>query len=392
MTPLLGTKNPSAPVGDKSGGDRRAARSLLSCALRRGMGRLWCGMGGMGRPERLSAYHRTSNRAFRVFTQHETRDPRHGYCLARGVSQREFRGFHETRNTRHESRPLCFSRNTSFSIMFPAAISHHFPGFPTISRHFPGTPPRASSAPADCRHPGHRLHGCIALPRNGPGLHVSPSGNEKSGRVTRHKSGLSTSTTANRRNTVKTAGRTACLVFWGHETRNTRHGFFQTRITAFPEAWPLRSFDTPWVRKGRATGNRRPDHRTAPAAQSLLACALWSGCGAAGAAVVVRVERHGAAWSGILPLNQCPRSFRLSRLASRRTPKEPMLRKRNVLYSADTRAVSVAGILPSEYNGRTAAMRGMCIWPACLTTRRGEVRERAARTRREPLGARRRTC
>ena len=30
-------------------------------------------------------------------------------------------------------------------------------------------------------------------------------------------------------------------------------------------------------------------------------------------------------------------------------------------------------------------------WPAFLTTRRGEVRERAVRTRREPLGARRRT-
>ena len=40
---------------------------------------------------------------------------------------------------------------------------------------------------------------------------------------------------------------------------------------------------------------------------------------------------------------------------------EPMLRKRNVLYCVDTRAVSVAGILPSEYNGRTATAKGMCI-------------------------------
>ena len=162
MTPLLGTKNPSAPVGDKSGGGRRAARSLLSCVL-------WRGMGGMARPEPLSAHHphqqqglsgfsrntrhetritafgyrspsvffsvggryrlkvmtpllgtknpsatvgdksggdRRAARAaaFQVFTKHETRDPRHGYCQARGVSQREFPGFHETRNTRHESR------------------------------------------------------------------------------------------------------------------------------------------------------------------------------------------------------------------------------------------------------------------------------------------------
>ena len=40
---------------------------------------------------------------------------------------------------------------------------------------------------------------------------------------------------------------------------------------------------------------------------------------------------------------------------------EPMLKKGNVLDCADTKAGSVAGLLPSEYNGRTAAMRGMCI-------------------------------
>ena len=59
MTPLLGTKTPSALV-DKSGGDRRAARSLPSCALWRGMGRLWRGMGGRRPPRRqhgLYAFH-----------------------------------------------------------------------------------------------------------------------------------------------------------------------------------------------------------------------------------------------------------------------------------------------------------------------------------------------
>ena len=87
MTPLLGTKTPSAPVGDKSGGDTRAARSLLSCALWHGMGRLWRGMGGMGRPEPLSAH--------------------------RPHRQQGLSGFHETRITRHEtrlfpeSRPFC---------------------------------------------------------------------------------------------------------------------------------------------------------------------------------------------------------------------------------------------------------------------------------------------
>ena len=99
MTPLLGTNNPSAPVGDKSGGERRAARSLLSCALWSGMGRLWRGMGGMGRPEPLSAH--------------------------RPHQQQGLSGFHETRDTRHETRLLPstrrkpariprFSRNTAF--------------------------------------------------------------------------------------------------------------------------------------------------------------------------------------------------------------------------------------------------------------------------------------
>ena len=66
MTPLLGTKTLSAPVGDKSGGDTRAARSLLSCAL-------WRGMGGYGAAW-AAAVPRTGNRAFRVFTKHETRN------------------------------------------------------------------------------------------------------------------------------------------------------------------------------------------------------------------------------------------------------------------------------------------------------------------------------
>ena len=35
---------------------------------------------------------------------YETRDPRHGSSRARGASRREFRGFHESRDTRHETR------------------------------------------------------------------------------------------------------------------------------------------------------------------------------------------------------------------------------------------------------------------------------------------------
>ena len=90
MTPLQGTRTSSAPAGAKSGGDRRAARSLLSCALWRGMGRLWRGMSGMGRPEPLSAH--------------------------RPHQQQGLSGFHESRNTSHETWPLCFSRNTSHGL------------------------------------------------------------------------------------------------------------------------------------------------------------------------------------------------------------------------------------------------------------------------------------
>ena len=75
MTPLSGTKNPSAPVGDKSGGDRKAARSLLSCALWRGMGRLWRGMGGMGRPEPLPAHRPHQQEGLSDF--HGSRDTNH---------------------------------------------------------------------------------------------------------------------------------------------------------------------------------------------------------------------------------------------------------------------------------------------------------------------------
>ena len=130
MTPLQGTRNPSAPFGAAPAGDGRSARSLLSCKLWRGMGRRWRGMGGMGRPELLSAHRPHQQQGLSGF--HETRDPSPGYCQVRGagcpLGRREFRGFHETRITRHESRPLCFSRDTShesrllrFSRCFPAS-------------------------------------------------------------------------------------------------------------------------------------------------------------------------------------------------------------------------------------------------------------------------------
>ena len=83
MTPLWGTKTPSVPVGARSDGDGRAARSQLSCAL-------WSGMGGYGAAWAATA-PRAGNTAFMLFTNHN----------------------------------------------FP---THHFPRFPTISHDFPAFP------------------------------------------------------------------------------------------------------------------------------------------------------------------------------------------------------------------------------------------------------------
>ena len=114
--PRSNARTPSAllaqPHDETPSAEAPGARSLLSCALWCGMGRLWRGMGGMGRPEPLSAHYPHRQQGLSGF--HETRDPRHGYCLARGagcpLGRREFRGFHETRITRHETRLFFESR------------------------------------------------------------------------------------------------------------------------------------------------------------------------------------------------------------------------------------------------------------------------------------------
>ncbi len=120
MTPLLGTKNPSAPVGDKSGGDRRAARSLLSCAA----------MARHGRPP--SPTPATRPVGFSPATNHETRFSPVPAAIPRTATPSPTNRF--SRITKHESRLLCFP-------------SHHFPRFPGISRHFPALPPHPYQIP-----------------------------------------------------------------------------------------------------------------------------------------------------------------------------------------------------------------------------------------------------
>ena len=125
MTPLSRTKTPSALVGAKSGGDRRAARSLLSCALWRGMGRLWRGMGGMGRPEPLSAHRPHRQQGLSGF--HETRDTNHGLCgrsVHRGCAR-------DARQDRKPPRGTAAPADKSLlaSLEFPT-ISRQYPLFP----------------------------------------------------------------------------------------------------------------------------------------------------------------------------------------------------------------------------------------------------------------------
>ena len=118
MTPLWGTKHSSALVGDKSGGDRKAARSLLSCALSR-CGAAWGGYGAAW----AATVPRAGNTAGWVFTSHESRL----------FSNRGFYAFHESQ--------LPYPR-------FPT-ISHHFPAFPGISR--PPHPPPPIKCPRAVR-------------------------------------------------------------------------------------------------------------------------------------------------------------------------------------------------------------------------------------------------
>ncbi len=142
MTPLWGTKHSSALVGDKSGGDRRAARSPLSCALSR-CGAAWGGYGAAW----AATVPRAGNTAGWVFTSHESRNmffpcppatprratpsPTNGFSR---ITRPETRLF-------FESRLLCFSRITA---SLPT-ISHHFPAFPGISR--PPHPPPPIKCP-----------------------------------------------------------------------------------------------------------------------------------------------------------------------------------------------------------------------------------------------------
>ena len=91
------------------------------------MGRLRRGMGGMGRPEPLSAHHPHQQQGLSGF--HETRDTAIAWRAARGAlwAGANSRGFHETRDTNHG----LFSNHGFLSASMPCSL------LPTIARHCP---------------------------------------------------------------------------------------------------------------------------------------------------------------------------------------------------------------------------------------------------------------
>ena len=224
MTPLLGTKTLSAPVGDKSGGDRRAARSLLSRALWRGMGRLWRGMGGRRPPHR--------QQACMIFTNHETRNTQHFSPALRRLQGEQPQacptGFHETRDTKHESR-LFFRRITNLcrvitgfclpNTVFFESLRFFCPTIPHNSSEFVGIR-RIPTEPLSARSP-RRQHGLLGFhqPRDTQHGFPLPSGD---------------SNESNRKPDQR--------VFTKHETRNTNHGFFSKHSFFSNHVFPTRDF------------------------------------------------------------------------------------------------------------------------------------------------------
>ena len=212
MTPLLGTKNRSAPVGDKLGGERRAARSLLPCALWRGMGRLWRGMGD---PSRCFSVHDCSP----LFTI-----VRH--CSAKNITsepvsplrphrQRGLYGFHETRDTNHGIYAFHESRDTKHG-MYRRSVRH---GSESVTSRKTSVRP-----PFPCVRTRGLARYRAAMARHGrppsPTPATRPVGFSP---ATNHETWFSPVTAAIPRTATPSPTN---RFFTNHETRNTNHGFY----------------------------------------------------------------------------------------------------------------------------------------------------------------------
>ena len=220
MTPLWGTKHSSALVGAKSGGDRRAARSLLSCVLWRGMGRLWRGMGG-GRPPR---------RQHGLLGFHQPRDTQHGFPLPSGDSKASNPKPEQRVFTKHERRLFSPCMRKGHTIRNPRpdrrarrpvaaflrVVARHGAA---MARH--GRPP--SPAPAT------RPVGFSPATRHATWFFPQPSGDSKESnrkpdqrvfhesRVTRHESRL---------------------LWFSRDTKHESRLFFESRLPAISHHFP----------------------------------------------------------------------------------------------------------------------------------------------------------
>ena len=212
-----------------------------STCARRGMGRLWCGMGGRRPPRRQHG----------LLGFHQPRITQHGFPLPSAAPRRATPSpacgvftKHETRNTNHGR------------YAFLPTISHDFPAPPTPL----GKGPRAVRSLLSCalwrgigrlwrgmggRRPPRRQHGMLGFHQPRDTQHVFPLPSAAPRRA---------------------APSPAYGVFTKHETRDTNHGFHafhETPVTAFLAARPLLSCAL-WRGMGRlwrGMGGRRPPRR-----------------------------------------------------------------------------------------------------------------------------------
>ena len=213
--------------------------SLLSCAPWRGIGRLWRGMGGRRPPRRQHGR----------LGFHQPRITQHVFPLPSGDSNESNpkpgqRVFHESRITKHESRPLCFCR------CFPARRGAASGGYGAA---WAAAVPRAGNT-AGWVFTSHESRNMFFLLPSGDSNESNPKPGQRvfhESRITKHESrplcfcrcfparrgaasgGYGAAWAA----AVPRAGNTAGWVFTSHESRNM---FFPC-----PPATPRRATPSP---------------------------------------------------------------------------------------------------------------------------------------------------
>ena len=270
MTPLLGTKTSSVPVGDVPGGDKRAARATPFKVFHETRD---TGLPGAPRkPARIPRFsritrHETRITAFMLFTKHGF----YRRLCARGGAARNLRPVHCARRqvtdfqftiVRRSSRLFAIVQQKNIvpaSVRAPSGVlvgPHDWPAC-LITRRGEMREPGGGKRRAQEYLPNRLLH---------------PSGHEtRPLRFNGHQTFLLEQTSPRpwfSRITSHESRITAFMFFTKHETRVTNHGFYRRPVAAFLRvvAQRLRRYGVAMERLWR----------------------VWGGCGAA-----VAVERHG---------------------------------------------------------------------------------------------------